>query len=275
MQATFAAGLLWAWGLFAGLAATALARDFEVRLLSGKPESGVWGTAEFQVTVDAAGCVRHVSVRGQEFMSQAAVLYTSPVPPGGTAGVRTVQGEGYGDRGLSLGPPTMTTRDRNGTREFEFEHVVASRKVLDGAPLCRVRQSVAISPLGEDAVVYECEWLRTLRWDGFSLLLLFREETCRDREFVVYSETQPATGRLEKGPATERQLRNRAFTQLTVRPEVGPLHLVWATASECSFHWGDSLQLHIGPKAVPYRGTTYAGQKDRIAYRLLLPVPLQ
>lgn len=262
--------------VYLGCCTVSQAREFEVRLLAGTEPDGIWGTKEFQVNVSALGLVRHVKVHDREVVWQAAALYTSPVPPGGTQGVRTVQGEGFGEQGLSVEPPRMLTRDEKGTRIFEFEILVASKKVLDGKPLCHVVQKLSITPTGEIHVSYDCEWLQTLRWDGFGLLVLLSEESCKGRDYMVITADQLMAGKLDPGPAAERQIRSLPFKQLTVRPEMGPFHFVWDAPAQCSLHWGSGqAQLHVNPPSVPYRSFIYQGQKDRIAYRILLPVSQQ
>ena len=253
----------------------AQARAFEVRLLKGTEQNGIWGTDEFQVHVSSLGVLRHVKAHGKELIWQAAALYTSPLGPGQKKPPRTVQGEGVGARGLTVKPPQRTTRVENGVRIFEFEHLVANRKVLGGRDLCRVRQKITIRPTGEIHVVYDFEWLHTLRWRGFMLLAMFQKDTCRDREYTVIAGERIYAGKLEAGPITERRLRNVAIDQLTIRSEVGPFHHVWETKTDTSFYWGGGIQLNTTPSCVPYRGTVYQGQKGRIAYRILLPVSQQ
>jgi len=257
------------------VSAEAPGRAFRVRRIRGNRNSATWGTDEFEVTVNSLGVMRHVKVKGLELVWQAAALYTSPVPPGAKRGLRTVQGEGVGTRGLTVERPRMTTREEGGARVFEFEHYVANKKVLGGRRLCKVTQKLMIRPTGEIHVSYDFEWLHTLRWGSFMLLPMFQAKTCRDREYMILAGERVFTGRLEKGPVTQRRLRHIAFKQLTVRSDVGPFHFVWDTENKCSFHWGGGIQLSITPKSVPYRGVVYKGQKDRIAYRILLPVSQQ
>jgi len=254
------------WAFAAG------AREFEVRLLEGDEQNGIWGTAEFQVRVQATGIMRHLRVKGQELVWQAVALYTSPVPPGEKKGVRTVQGEGHGTRGLSVEPPVVSTRDERGKRVFEFEHLVSNKKVLEGRPLCHVLQKLIITPTGEIHVSYDCEWLHTLRWSSFQMYIVLDKERCGGREYMAIHDGQVKAGALEPGPAAERRIRFAKFEQLTIRPEVGPFHFVWDAEGNCSLHWPGSINLSVKPPCVPYRGFVYKGQKDRIAYRILLPV---
>ena len=250
------------------------ARAFEVRLLEGSEQSGVWGTDEFQVTVNSLGLLRHVKVNGHEIIWQAAALYTFPIPPEGSEGIRTVQGEGFGERGLTVEPPKVTTRDERGRRVFELEHLVANRKVLDGRPLCRVQQQIALSPTGEIDISYDCEWLETLRWSTFQLLLMFDKENCENRGLVAAAPDLLRVGKLDPGPRSGdvRQMRNVTFEQLTLRPEVGPVHFIWEEPSECSFYWGTDIQLRIAPQNLPRRTPVLKGRKERMSYRILLPV---
>lgn len=253
----------------------AVAREFEVRLLEGNEQRGVWGTKEFQVHVNDLGNLRNVKVNGKEIIWQAAALYTSPKPPGSEKGVRTVQGEGYGKRGLTVEKPEMTTRDENGKRIFEFELLVANQQVLDGRPLCRVSERVVIAPTGEIRVRHDCHWLETLRWYMFAHLLMFDKEQCAKREYLALAGDRTFAGTLEPGPTLERRIRWVTFEQLTIRTEVGPCHLVWHEEANCSFHWSKNIQLTFSPAAVPRRGFIYKGQKATISYSILLPVSQQ
>ena len=252
-----------------GLSQSAFGRAFEVRLMKGTEKDGVWGTDEFQVSVSSLGTVRHVIVKGKELVWQAAALYTSPVPAGAKEGVRTVQGEGIGDRGLTVMPPTMETRDDHGHRIFTFRHLVANKKVLDGKPLCRADQQIIITPTGGISVSYDFEWLETIAWHGFSLLILFQKEALAGRDFTLIFGNRLLTGRLTPGkPIAESRIRE-AFDRLSIGSEVGPFHHVWDVPSTCEF---SPPQLTIQPKTVVYRGVIYKGLKDRISYRILLPV---
>ena len=187
-----------------------------------------------------------------------------------------MQGEGYGKRGLTLDPPKVKTYEENGKRIFEYEHILGAKEIHGGRPLCKVRERLVITPTGEIHVVYDCEWLESLRWQTFSHLIIFNKKNCRDREYLVRVEDRFFTGKLEKGAATERRIRNLAFDQLTVRAEAGPVHFVWDEKAQCSFHWGGGISLSIAPKNWSYHHRTiYKGQKERIAYRILLPVSQQ
>lgn len=253
---------------------TVHARAFEVRLLEGNEQAGVWGTDEFSVAVNSQGLLRHVKVNGREIIWQAAALYTFPIPLEESKGVRTVQGEGHGERGLTVEPSRMQTRDERGRRVFEFDHLVASKKVLGGRPLCKVGQQVTILPTGEINVAYECEWLETLRWQTFQLLLMFDKGNCESRKFLAAAPDVLRVGKLDPGPRSGdvRQIRGVPFEQLTIRPEVGPVHFVWDEPSDCSFHWGTDVQLRIAPQSLPRRTPILKGRKARISYRILLPV---
>jgi len=258
------------------LCAPVPAREFEVRLLSGTETDGVWGTVEFQLSVRSSGLVRELKIGERELIWQVAALYTHPVAPDGTEGVRTVQGEGYGERGLSLTPPAMRRRAEGGKRLFEFDHLVANKRVLDGAPLCRVLQTLTITPTGEVLVAYDFEWLETVRWHGFEMLLFLKSEPYRDQDFLVFAEGMVRSGKIEPGPPSERQVRSELFSQVSLQSVAGPVHFLWHEKSRCSFRWpGEELQLSMTPPCVPYRGFVYKGQKDRIAYRILLPVSQQ
>ncbi len=256
----------------AALSRDACARAFEVRLLKGDEKNGAWGTDEFSVNVNALGLVRHVAVGGKELVWQAAALYTSPVPSGETEGVRTVQGEDLGGRGLTCAPPTFETRDERGARVFLFRHRVANKKVLGGAPLCDVRQRLVITPTGEITVVYECEWLEAVSWHGFGLLIFFSKETSQGRPFTAFVEERVFTGHLVPGGELAQKRLREPLTRLTLWSEVGPFHYVLDAPVNCEFSWHGQPQLQIKPKAAPYRGVIFKGTKDRIEYRILLPV---
>jgi hypothetical protein len=260
--------------LFALLAVsqTCFARAFEVRLLKGTEKDGVWGTDEFQVSVSSLGVVRHVTVRGKELVWQAAALYTSPVPAGAKEGVRTVQGEGIGDRGLTVTPPTMEAREDRGRRIFAFRHLVANRKVLEGKPLCRVDQQVVITPTGEISIRYDFECIETIPWHGFSLLILFPKEAIAGRDFTLLVGERVVAGRLTPAaPIAESRIRE-PFDRLSIWSEIGPFHYVWDAPATCEF---SPPQLTIQPMAVVYRGKIFKGLRDRVSYRILLPVAQQ
>jgi len=257
------------------LAVTAFAREYEVRLLRGTERSGVWGTGEFEVAVNEYGAVRMVKVGGAEYFSQAAVLYTSPVPPGAANGIRAVQGEGVGARGLGPEKPTMRTSQAGGGRVFEFETVIARPEILDGAPVCRVNQKVAVLSTGEIRVGYDLEWLQTVRWDHVMLLLLLDQKQCHGREYMALAGDSVYAGVMEPGPATERRLRGVPLDQLTLRLDKGPCPIVLDEPSVCEFSWGGGVQLSIRPTEAARKGFIYAGQKARFSFRILLPVSQQ
>ena len=253
----------------------AQAREFKVRQLDPKnPE--VWGTREFQLTVSPYGSVRGVKLKGKEIIWQAVALYTFPVPPGAKEGIRRVQGEGSGKSGLTIEPPAPQTREEDGSRIFEYDFVLRTQEVLDGRPLCNVHEKLVITPTGEISVFYDFEWLQTLRWDTFAHLIIFNEENCRNRDYVVRVGDRFYTGKLDNGPIADRKIQASLFKQLTIRTESGPVHFVWDDDSNSSFHWGTgSMQLYTGPAAHTYRSMLYKGQKDHLAFRILLPVSQQ
>ncbi len=253
------------------------ARAFEVRLLEGNESSGVWGTDEFRVTVRPSGLLRRVTVNGAEIIPRAAALYTFPIPRGGGTALRMVQGEGYGKRGLSVAPPKMTTRAEGGTRIFEFRHLVGNPALLDGRPLCKIEQRMIVTPTGEIDVSYDFEWLETLHWQSFMLLLFLSGEHCTNREFLLATDDLLRVGTLDPGPrgGNLRQIRFLPFSQFTVRPEVGPVHFVWPIPARCSLYWGKDIQLRMEPRGLVRAKPILSGQKARIRYRVLLPVSLQ
>jgi len=264
-----------AFACLAALCRQGVGREYEVRLLEGTERRGVWGTTEFRVSVNELGVLRHVTVRGDVVLKQAAALYTSPIPPGEKSGIRTVQGEGFGARGLTVQEPSMQTRSERGRQIFEFRHAVANQAVFDGKTLCEVEQRIVISPTGSIEVHYAFDWRETLSWQTFMLLLLFNEETCRDCEYLVLTEGKNLVGALEPGPVLERRIRSLPFEQLTVRPACGPVHFVWDNTTTCSLHWAKSIQLSIRPRSLGHQRRIYQGQNDRVEYRILLPVSQQ
>jgi hypothetical protein len=169
----------------------------------------------------------------------------------------------------------MSTRDENGTRIIEFRHIIAKPHVLDGQPLCRVNQRLTIRPTGEISIVYDFEWLKTLRWTGFGLLLIFDDRPCRGREYLVRASGKYLAGRLAGESVEETRIRHMAFEQLTIRTDHGPVHVTWQADARCSMHWRTRPQLHISPPSTPHRGFIYQGMTDRIAYTILLPVSQQ
>jgi hypothetical protein len=250
------------------------ARAFEVRQLDPKnPE--VWGTDEFQVTVSSDGAVRNVRVKGKEIIIQAIALYTEPMPPGAKDGIRRVQGEGFGKTGLTMEKPNPQTRQEEGSQIFEYDHVLATAEISEGRPLCRVHETLTITPTGEIWVAYDCEWLETVKWGVFCHILYFKEEMCKDRDYAIRVADRFYKGRLDKGPPADRQIVDLSFKQLTIQTEIGPVYFVWEGQTGTYFGWGaGNPQLLTGPSIAP--GATFQkGQKERVAYRILLPVSLQ
>ena len=171
----------------------------------------------------------------------------------------------------------VSTRSEGGTRVFDFTHLVASTKVRDGRALCRAAQRIAIAPTGEIDVTYDFEWLETLHWQSFMLLLLFERASTEGCEYLAATDIRTVAGVLDAGPRQggSRRIRHEAFTQLTIRPAVGPVHIVWPVRSECSFHWGTDIQLQVMPTNMPRRLPIRKGRRERISYRILLPVSQQ
>lgn len=256
-------------------ASTACARDFEVRLLKGDLRSGCWGTSEFQCWVNSLGAVRNVSVRGTQIARQAAALYVRPCPPDTEQGVRAVQGERIGLKGLTLQVPEMQTHDERGTRVFEFRHRIANRAVLSGRPLCDARQKVVITPAGEIHIDYDFEWLVTLRWQMFEQQILYENSAVAGRQYLGLTSGRVYAGTLDPGPAAQQRIRNALFERLTVRPAVGPVHLVWRAKARANLYWSSQVRLTFRPGVVGRNGYIYRGLRDRIAYSILLPVSQQ
>jgi len=255
---------------------SALARDFRVRLLSGSERDGVWGTSEYSARINWLGLVRDLRVHGREVMPRVAALYTFPLSPDGKKSIRTVQGEGVGRRGLSIVPPKREMSERRGARIFRFRHQVAKPDVLRGETLCEVEQTVVLTPTGEISVSYDCKWTRTYRWTNFGVLIFYSTDTLRDCAFMGLCGDRVFTGRLTPNESKPLEARLReALEQLTVYSPEGPIHIVWDEPTKITFSWPKSFQLWIRPQRVPYRGTIYAGIRDRIAYRILLPVSQQ
>ena len=256
-------------------AETACARAFEVRLLSGSEQDGVWGTDEYAVRVNSYGAIRGLKVAGREVVWLAA-LYTSPLVPGGKKGLRVVQGEGVGERGLSIKPPSRETWDRGGVRVFRFRHELAKPAIAGGRALCQVAQTIALTPTGEISVVYDLEWVHTCRWSGFGVLMFFTADTVRGCEYMGLRDDRVFAGKLLPRPSDPLSARLREpLDQLTLRTPVGPVHLVWDSLPALHFTWAKGIQLSIRPARAPYRGTIDKGTTDRIAYRILLPVSQQ
>ncbi len=258
--------------LACGLApARAHARAFEVKRLRARRGAEVWGTDEFQVELTRDGVLRRVAARGQQLLWLAA-LYTSPVPPGASKGVRTVQGETPGRTGLSLAHPERRAAVEPGARVFTFVHRVANPRVLDGRTLCEVTQRVRIAADGRIDVLYDCRWTQTLRWHGFAVILFFPRQGLPGREFFVYD----ADGRVLRSgrwpaPSGMDRLRGR-FGQASIWAAPGPFHILLPEPVDCALTWAKSSRLDIRPLAAPYRSTVFKGQRGRIHYRLLLPV---
>lgn len=250
-----------------------MGRDFEVKLLSGSERDGVWGTSEYQVRVNSQGVMRYLKVRGRELLFQAAALYTSPCPPGDTKGIRTVQGEGVGDRGLGVKPPSVERGTNRGMRTFRFCHEIAKPAIFDGETLCNVQQTITLTPTGEISVVYDCEWTHTCRWVNFGILILYNTKEVADCEYMGLRGDRVFTGRLSLNASNPLEARLREpLEQLTVRSPEGPVHVLWDPLPSLTFSWSKSIQLWVRPSVVPYRGTIHKGTRGRIAYRILLPV---
>ncbi len=269
--------IVWCCALFAlsifAVESRAGAADLR-QLDPANPE--IWGTDDFQLAISNQGTIRAVQVKGKEVIAQALALYTFPVPPGTEKSVRCVQGEGFG-AGPGGEQPKPQVREEDGKRIFEYDRVIGTSQILEGHPLCKVHEQLIVTPKGEIHVLYEFEWMETVRWDSFGQFIMFNEENCRDREYQIKVKEQFFTGKLDNGPITERQIRFMPFDQLTIRTDLGPVQYVWEAPSQASFYWATGLiQLHIAPPIVPTTpGSIFKGQKDRMAFRILLPVPQQ
>lgn len=251
-------------------------RAFEVKLLDGSERSGVWGTEEYRVRVTDQGALRDLSAHGKQVMRYAGALYTSPFPASGSKSIRTVQGEGVGERGLTVEPPERRTYERRGARIFRFRHQVAKPAVFDGQTLCEVDQAVTLTPTGEITVKYDCRWVRTCRWRMFSVLMFLTSDTVADCEYMGLRGDRVFTGRLLSDGASAADARLREpLEQLTLRTRTGPVHFVWDTPLPTTFSWFKQVQLQTRPGGVPRVGTIYKGTTGRISYRILLPVSQQ
>jgi len=249
-------------------------REFEVRRI-GEKKANVWGTDEFQITVSPLGTIRHIRVGDTEVVWQGAALYTFPYPLDGGKAIRTVQGEGYGKRGLSVEAPKVAERDVDGTHIWELTHLVATKAVLDGRPLCRVRQTLSVTPTGEIEVVYDCEWLETVRWSSFMVLVLFDKTACPGRPFLALeTEGTTHTGLLDTSSPGQggQRIRNVVLEQLSLRPAAGPVHVVWPEPATSALYWSRSIELRISPRGLPRHGPIPKGHRARLKYRFLLPV---
>ena len=261
--------------LFALLSALAvsvcLGRDFEVKLISGSDEAGVWGTTEYEVAVNKAGVMRYLKVRGHELVWQAAALYTSPIPAGSEKGIRTVQGEGGWGKTTRL-----LCADRKGVRTFRFRHILAKPAILKGQVFCEIDQTIVLTPTGEVSVQYDCLWPRTCRWRSFGVLMFFSLDTMRGCRYMGLRGEQVFTGLLKAAGSSPSAARLREpLDQLTIWSPEGPVHLIWHSPPKLSFGWLKHIQLHVRCPRAPYRGTIYKGTSDTIAYRVLLPVSQQ
>ena len=266
----------WLFAIWLAAASLAHGRAFEVLLLKGTEQNGVWGTEEFSLTVTSQGVVRHVKVRGQLLVWQAVSLYASPMPPGAKAGVRTVQGEPPGKTGLAMSLPKMSVRSDRGSRIFLLEHHLANPKVLGGKTLCDVTQRIVVTPTGGIETSYECHWLESLRWDNFAVLAIYDLDAVKSRNASIHTTDRLHTMQLlpGKGKPGDKRIFGQ-FEKLTIWTVSGPFHFTWNEPAQCAFRWGDSVQLHIRPPTVPRRKVIYKGQRDRFAYRILLPVSQQ
>jgi len=254
----------------------AAGRAFEVKLLDGTERSGVWGTEEYRIRVTDQGALRDLMVHGKQVMRYAGALYTSPFPASGSKSIRTVQGEGAGERGLTVEPPERRTCERRGVRVFRFRHQVAKPAVFEGQTLCEVDQAVTLTPTGEITVAYDCRWVRTCRWRGFSVLMFFTSDTVAGCEYMGLRGDRVFTGRLLSDAAAAADARLREpLEQLTLRTRAGPVHFVWDTPLPTSLSWFKQMQLQMRPAGVARKGTIYKGTTGRIAYRVLLPVSQQ
>jgi|ETNmetMinimDraft_26_1059896.scaffolds.fasta_scaffold01154_7 hypothetical protein len=255
---------------------TGEAREFEVRLLKGDGKNGIWGTKEFSMHVSALGVIRYLQVNGKELIWQAAALYTRPVAPGAEQGLRTVQGEGFGKRGLTMAAPLRKTESQHGKRIFEFTHQIAKPQILEGRTLCEVKQRIVITPTGEIDVTYDCHWLETIRWHGFDILIIFNKESVNRRRCIVYAKdsVHDHVLELDQGSAIKNRIRDE-LKQLCIWSAEGPIHLLWQERASSRFSWYKGAETYFRPPAVPYRGIVYKGQRSRIAYRILLPVSQQ
>ena len=251
-------------------------RAFEVLLLKGTEQNGVWGTDEFSIAVTCQSVVRQVKVRGQLLVWQAVAHCTSPVPPGAKEGVRTVQGEPPGKTELAMSLPKMSVRSDRGSRIFLLEHHLANPKVLGGETLCDVTQRIVVTPTGGIETSYDCHWLESLRWDNFAVLAIYDLDAVKNRNASIHTADRTHTLQLLPGkgePASKRIFGQ--FEKLTIWSALGPFHFTWKGPAQCTFRWGNSVQLHIGPPTVTRRKVIYKGQRDRFAHRILLPVSQQ
>ena len=250
------------------------AREFAVRRI-GEKKANAWGTDEFQITVSPLGTIRHIRVGDTELVWQGAALYTFPYPIAGGKAIRTVQGEGYGKRGLSVEAPEVSERDVDGTHIWELTHLVATKAVLDGRPLCRVRQTLSVTPTGEIEVVYDCEWLETVRWSSFMVLIIIDKKACSGKPFLALeAEGTTHTGLLDKSSPGQggQRIRNVVFEQLSLRPAPGPVHVMWPEPAASSLYWSGGLELRTGPPGLSRNRPIPKGHRARLKYRFLLPV---
>ena len=228
-------------------AGSVYARAFEVQLLDGSERDGVWGTEEYRVRVTRLGVMRSLEAHGREILWHAGGLYTFPFPSGVGKAIRTVQGEGVGDRGLTIEEPARESSERRGAKIFRFHHNVAKKAVLDGQTLCQVDQTLVLTPTGEISVAYDCHWLRTCRWNSFGVLMFFTSDAVSGCKFMALRDDRVFTGRLLLDTASVSESRLREpLDQLTLHTQAGPVHVVWDSPLPTTFSWRKQAQLGSG-----------------------------
>ena len=264
----------WAAALLALAVAAGPARAAgpRVRLLNGKETDGVWGTDAFRVSVNSLGLIRDVRVGGKQLVARS-MLYAYPLRPGTGKLVRSIQGARLGPQALTVLKPKAVSRDEGGRRVLEYTHLVANRDLLGGRPVCKVVQRVAITPAGEIHVSYDCEWLVSLRWEGFFTLTFFAQKEFRGREYTAFAAERVLKGRMDPTAKGARRTPYLTLEQLTLQTEAGPLHVTFEGKYRCAADWTRDVYLYVTPRMTRGKNVTiYKGQKTRMAYRFLLPV---
>jgi len=141
--------------------------------------------------------------------------------------------------------------------------------------LCRVQQTLRVTPTGEIDVLYDCEWLETLRWSSFMVLIIFDRPACGGTSYVGLETNGTAhSGLLDPSSPGQggNRIRGAIFEQLSIRPASGPLHVVWPEPASCSLSWSRGIELRIEPQGLSRYGPIPRGHRARLNDRFLLPV---
>lgn len=252
----------------------ARAAETEVRLLRGDTRNGVWGTSEFQVQVLDTGALSLVRMGKHDLIREAASFRTAPLPPDSQEPARS-EILGLDENGRTIPKPRLTLRQDRGSRIFRFDYAVTSPAIDAGAPLCRVVQTLTITPRGEIHVVYDCEWTRTLRWHVFQFVVSLDPAACMNHEYVLLSEHKALSGRLTPGSAPDPVTRLADPDQISIWSDLGPIHVVGPPDNSASFSWSGGVYVIFRPSYLRGRAFIYKDRTARVSYSILLPVSQQ